>query len=407
MATRTRALEVLKKLLKTKTRPRTMATRTMWAAPRSNHNKMVTELATTRDLQSMVTRLKGGISGPFLLEAPTITKDEDLKIDWITSMKRNSRQRRDQQSHRRGGRGHGYGHMGNDRHPSFSHHRSRDRRGDKRDHRRGGDRIVGRGRSRSRDKSPEQRPEGGLLEQKRSLEGSHSHRPLVPNHRANNGYSHGHRGRLINSPSSGAEDNLLKQSIASIKNELRLELQQQLHDVDKRIEDAYKKGRQDAELKELQLWIPPVDPKLVERAKGLEFIDLLEIKASYNKVAKSKDATKERLVVDKQTGDIVVEDGASQDRDAIKWMEWQSLFADLLDLYLIHGGHLKHLPAMLSYFRLFQRMGQAGKFTFTSLQKLDRHIRSKPEGQGPNFSWRCDGTMSNVLYLDGFKESTL
>ena len=195
----------------------------------------------------------------------------------------------------------------------------------------------------------------------------------------------------------------MKRKIASIKDELRLELQQQLVDVDKRIEDAYKKGRQDAELKELQLWIPPVDPKLVERAKLLEFIDLAEIKASYNKAAKTKDATKERLVVDKQTGDIVVEDGASQDREAIKWMEWQSLFADLLDLYLIHGGHLKHLPAMLSYFRLFQRMGQAGKFTFASLQKLDRHIRSKPEGQGPNFSWRCDGTMSNVLYLDGFK----
>lgn len=202
------------------------------------------------------------------------------------------------------------------------------------------------------------------------------------------------------------EDNSLKQSIASIKNELRLELQQQLHDVDKRIEDAYKKGRRDAELKELHLWIPPVDPKLVEKAKALEFIDLLEIKASYNKVAKSKDATKERLVVDKQTGDIVVEDGASQDRDAIKWMEWQSLFSDLLDLYLIHGGHLKHLDAMLSYYRLFQRMGQAGKYTFTSLQKLDRHIRSKPEGQGPNFSWRCDGTMSNFLYLDGFKGHT-
>lgn len=211
-----------------------------------------------------------------------------------------------------------------------------------------------------------------------------------------------HRGSLLNSPSSGADDRLLKQSIASIKDELRMELQQQLHDVDRRIEDAYKKGRQDAELKELQLWIPPVDPRLVERAKGLEFIDLSEIKASYNKVTKSKDA-KERLVVDKQTGDIVVEEGASQDRDTIKWMEWQSLFADLLDLYLIHGGHLKHLPAMLSYFRLFQRMGQGGKFTFMSLQKLDRHIRSKPEGQGPNFSWRCDGTMSNVLYLDGFK----
>ena len=136
----------------------------------------------------------------------------------------------------------------------------------------------------------------------------------------------------------------------------------------------------------------------------LEFIDLAEIKASYNKATKTKDATKERLVVDKQTGDIVVEDGASQDRETIKWMEWQSLFSDLLDLYLIHDGHLKHLDAMLSYFRLFQRMGQAGKFTFASLQKLDRHIRSKPEGQGPNFSWRCDGTMSNFI-LGRFQRS--
>ena len=75
----------------------------------------------------------------------------------------------------------------------------------------------------------------------------------------------------------------------------------------------------------LQLWIPPVDPRLVDRAKNLEFIDLAEMKASYNKTAKNKETTKERLVVDKQTGDIIVEDGATQDREAIKWMEWQSL----------------------------------------------------------------------------------
>ncbi len=352
---RTRAMEVTRTLLKKKTRP--MATR----VGNNNGPAVNGEGAPRRDRRSV----PPGVSGHN--NRGRGSKD---KLDY--KYEKNSRQRRDQQSHRRGGRGHGYGHVGNDRYRSFSHRRSQDKRGDRYNHRKGGDRIVGRGRSRSRQRSPEQRQDKGLLEHKRSLEGSHSSRLHAPNHNVDHGNLHIHRGRLLNSPSSGTEDFLLKHRIASIKDELRLELQQQLHDVGKRIEDAYKKGRQDAELKELQLWIPPVDPKLVERAKGLEFVDLSEIKASYNKVAKSKEATKERLVVDKQTGDIIVEDGASQDRDAIKWMEWQSLFADLLDLYLIHGGHLKHLPAMLSYFRLFQRMGQAGKFTFTSLQKLDK-----------------------------------
>ena len=31
-------------------------------------------------------------------------------------------------------------------------------------------------------------------------------------------------------------------------------------------DEAYKKGRKDAEMKDLDLWIPPVDPRLVERA---------------------------------------------------------------------------------------------------------------------------------------------
>jgi len=201
----------------------------------------------------------------------------------------------------------------------------------------------------------------------------------------------------------GSELNITK-DLEIFKDQLRQEMLKELGNVDKKIEEAYKKGRQEAEMKEIQLWIPSVDQKLVERAKKLEFICLSEIKASHT-AQKIKDKVKERVVYDTATKQLVIDDEAGRERDAIKWLEWQSLFADLLDLYLVHGGHVNHLPAMLTHFRLWQRLGKEGRFTFESLQKMDRHIRSRPEGQGPNFTWRFDGGPSKALYLDDYKGS--
>lgn len=92
-----------------------------------------------------------------------------------------------------------------------------------------------------------------------------------------------------------------------------------------------------------------------------------------------------------------------RERDAIKWLEWQSLFADLLDYYLIQGGHLEKTAEMLTYFRLIQRLGMEGIFTFESLQDMDHHVRSRPEGQGETLSWKLDGGPSRWLYLKEYR----
>lgn len=158
-------------------------------------------------------------------------------------------------------------------------------------------------------------------------------------------------------------------------------------------------------MKDLDLWIPPVDPRLVERARKLEFIDLSEIKAVLAR-SKGKEKNKDKAVfkIDEATGTLKVdEEAVPKDKEAIKWLEWQALFADLMDYYLIHGGHLDKTLDMLTYFRLMQRLGQDGIFTFESLQVMDYHIRSRKEGQGENFTWKMDGGPSRWLYLREYK----
>lgn len=191
---------------------------------------------------------------------------------------------------------------------------------------------------------------------------------------------------------------IVKKQLDAFKEIYDAEMQQKL---EKSQDEAYKKGRRDAEMKSVEQWIPPVDPKLVEKAKALKFIDLSEIKAA---LARSKSADKLKgatFKIDENTGTLRVneEEVAPKEKEAIKWLEWQSLFADLMDYYLVQGGHLEKAGEILTHFRLMQRLGKDGIFTFESLQEMDRHIRSRPEGQGEDFTWRFDGGPSRYLYL--------
>ncbi len=193
------------------------------------------------------------------------------------------------------------------------------------------------------------------------------------------------RNHLDNTKLTRKVEDMVKQQLASFKAAYDAEFQDKLM---KGQDEAYKKGRKDAEMKDLDLWIPPVDPRLVERAKRLEFIDLGEIKAVLAK-SKGKDKSKDKAIfkIDEATGTLKVdEETIPKDKEAIKWLEWQALFADLMDYYLIHGCHLEKTADMLTYFRLMQRLGQEGIFTFESLQVMDYHIRSRKEGQGENFT---------------------
>ena len=47
-----------------------------------------------------------------------------------------------------------------------------------------------------------------------------------------------------------------------------------------------------------------------------------------------------------------------------------------------------------------------GIFTFESLQEMDHHVRSRPEGQGENLSWRLDGGPTKWLYLREYRPVT-
>ncbi len=140
----------------------------------------------------------------------------------------------------------------------------------------------------------------------------------------------------------------------------------------------------------------------------MEFIDLAEIEAALSKSkGKNKGKDKATFKIDEATGTLKIDEGdLPKEKDAIKWLEWQSLFADLLDYYLIQGGHLEKTAEMLTYFRLIQRFGMEGIFTFESLQDYDHHVRSRPEGQGEHLSWTFNGGPSKWLFLKEYRPST-
>lgn len=166
---------------------------------------------------------------------------------------------------------------------------------------------------------------------------------------------------------------------------------------------AYEKGRQDADSKSLEQWLPAWDTKLIEKAKLLLFIDMDEVRA-----AQGKGKAKDKKLVLTGDGDIkAVEEDAIKDKEQIKWLEYLSLFSDLMDLYLIQGGHINKLDQMLTHYRLMQRLGKERIFTFESIQAWDRHVRSRPEGQGPNFTWKFDGAASRYLYLKEYRPAAV
>ena len=107
------------------------------------------------------------------------------------------------------------------------------------------------------------------------------------------------------------------------------------------------------------------------KAKALDYISLAEIKAARKLGAKKKHEvdlpvgesnTKLKLVLDEEK------------QDSIKWLEWLSLFADLLDLYCNHGGHPEKLAEMLTHYRLMQRFGSDQTFTYESLISTSSYL---------------------------------
>lgn len=212
------------------------------------------------------------------------------------------------------------------------------------------------------------------------------------------------RGSTRSTSLSREVEAIVKQQLDSFKQAYDEQMQIKMKESS---EEAYRKGRKEAEMKDFESWTPSIDPKILEKAKRLEFIDLAEIKAVLARVkGRDKNRDKATFKID-ETGTLKVDgDTLPKEREAIKWLEWQALFADLLDYYLIHGGHLEKTGEMLTYYRLLQRLGMEGIFTFESLQEMDHHVRSRPEGQGENLSWRLDGGPTKWLYLREYRPVT-
>ena len=163
--------------------------------------------------------------------------------------------------------------------------------------------------------------------------------------------------------------------------------------------EGYMRGRAEAEDAGAEKWLPQVDSKLVAKAKALEYIALADIKKAKALQSKAKQSPKE-FKLNQSTKIVVQDDEAEQDNSTIRWVEWQSLFVDLLDLYFVHGGHIEKASEMLNHLRLCLTFGNGQIFTYESIIDYDQHIRSRKEGQGENLSWRFDSTTRCVILKD-------
>ena len=143
-------------------------------------------------------------------------------------------------------------------------------------------------------------------------------------------------------------------------------------------------GRSDQAI-DLTALMSPYDQKLIQKAIRLDFIDTADLAGSSLFHCKEKDKTKKGVLVKDESGSLKVEDESIMDRENLKWLEWLSRIGDIIDLYLVHGGHVDRLKDFLKYYRTMQILGKDRIFTFESLQKADRYIRSRPQGQGKNF----------------------
>ena len=162
-------------------------------------------------------------------------------------------------------------------------------------------------------------------------------------------------------------------------------------------EAGYLKGRSEAEAETSDKWLPSNDPALVARAKELKYISLEEICRNGSIKKKNKEiplTNGMKIVCDEEVGG----------ENAIKWLEWQQLFADLLDLYIIQGNHPEKASEMLTHYRLLQRFGNNHTFSYESIIKYDTHVRSRDEGQGPKLSWRYDAATRQVYLQDYVKK---
>ena len=163
--------------------------------------------------------------------------------------------------------------------------------------------------------------------------------------------------------------------------------------------EGYMRGRAEAEDAGAEKWLPQVDSKLVAKAKALEYIALADIKKAKALQSKTKQTPKE-FKLNQSTKIVVQDDEAEQENSTIRWVEWQSLFVDLLDLYFVHGGHTENASKMLNHLRLCLTFGNGQIFTYESIIDYDQHIRSRKEGQGENLSWRFDSTTRCVILKD-------
>ncbi len=137
-------------------------------------------------------------------------------------------------------------------------------------------------------------------------------------------------------------------------------------------------------------WLPDTPAHLVAKGKALQYVPLADLRKKRPGVKPPE----EKEVAESHGMELVLRTttGSSHttDKSKVKWAEWSLLFAELIDLYCVKGGHPEVLEEMLTHQRLILTFVHQRIFTAESCVEYDGARRSAPGAQGKGFSWSFD-----------------
>lgn len=139
-------------------------------------------------------------------------------------------------------------------------------------------------------------------------------------------------------------------------------------------------------------WLPDTPQHLVAKGKALQYVSLAELRKKRPGVKPPE----EKEVAESHGMELVLRSTGNShpaDKSRVKWAEWSLLFAELIDLYCVKGGHPEVLEEMLTHQRLILTFVHQRIFTAESCVEYDEARRSAPGAQGAGFSWSFDETL--------------
>jgi len=160
--------------------------------------------------------------------------------------------------------------------------------------------------------------------------------------------------------------------------------------------DGFKRGREEAEAALQKNWVAPTDPKLLTKAKALEYIDFKLLRPST--IKKEKTTVSIGQLGGGEDLNLVFNGTSPKEAEKeIKWFEFNCRILDAIDVYVVQAGHVQVLGEMLKHWRLMLRFGIDHIYTHESIIAYDAHVRSRDGGQGPKLNWGFDFATSKCF----------